>query len=528
MKKMLLFFIIFAVFFVSCKNVNLAEFEDLPNDTSVENIVTQEPVFTEPIGEVDIPEPIIPKEYEIIYEEYEKTIEAENGAENGNVHLSKERENYSGEGYMTGFSNSGKDSLTVTFDLPSSQHYNIKLVIASDNKKNNILMIKNEEICEFITSNTGEFEAIIIKNVFIEKGLQDFSIKTVTGGIDYDYICVESSEEIKNIKSNPKSTLINENANDKTLETMRYLLDNYGKNIISGQYVTTGTNDEINLIYSVTGKYPAMRLGDLALYTDNQIYDIDEVEKAVEWSENGGLVSYTWHWQAPLKEASYYSKETEFDLQKAVTELEIATLPIEDIQKLYDNGEISEECFLIVKDIDIISQKIEYLQENDVTVLWRPLHEASGGWFWWGASGFSSYEWLYDLLYERQTYYHKLNNLIWIWNAQDVDWYVGDEKCDIISADVYSVKSQQLSLLNTYIQYSEISQNKIIALSETASPSSTEISLRDKSMWSWFGVWHSEYVFAQDGTFSEQYTKKEDLIEIYNHPNTITLDKVNI
>ena len=69
-------------------------------------------------------------------------------------------------------------------------------------------------------------------------------------------------------------------------------------------------------------------------------------------------------------------------------------------------------------------------------MLWRPLHEASNGDFWWGNDK-EAYKWLWKLMYERQTKYHKLNNLIWVWSAQNADWYVGDEYCDVLSCDVY-------------------------------------------------------------------------------------------
>ncbi len=96
------------------------------------------------------------------------------------------------------------------------------------------------------------------------------------------------------------------------------------------------------------------------------------------------------------------------------------------------------EAWYLIRDIDAISEQLKILQDNNVTVLWRPLHEASGGWFWWGCRGKDAYQWLWNLMYERQTHYHKLNNLIWVWNGQDPDWYVGDDRCDIIGEDVYA------------------------------------------------------------------------------------------
>ena len=38
-----------------------------------------------------------------------------------------------------------------------------------------------------------------------------------------------------------------------------------------------------------------------------------------------------------------------------------------------------------------------------VPVLWRPLHEASEGWFWWGASGPEAFKRLWALMFTRFT-----------------------------------------------------------------------------------------------------------------------------
>ena len=155
-------------------------------------------------------------------------------------------------------------------------------------------------------------------------------------------------------------------------------------------------------------------------------------------------------------------------ISKAVTKEKIAQLSITELEEMQKQGKISSECLAVIKDIDLISEQLLKLQENNVTVLWRPIHEASGGWFWWGAKGSEPYKWLWNLLYERQTNYHKLNNLIWVWNAQEPSWYVGDDKCDIISADIYVDTGSQNSQINTFLQLNRISNKKIIALSECA------------------------------------------------------------
>ena len=49
------------------------------------------------------------------------------------------------------------------------------------------------------------------------------------------------------------------------------------------------------------------------------------------------------------------------------------------------NGRDPEGKALLDRDIAAIAEQLLRLQEAGVPVLWLPLHESSGGWFWWGA-----------------------------------------------------------------------------------------------------------------------------------------------
>ena len=524
MKKFLSFFI--AIIMLSgCTSLK----NDINVDVSTSSSENATSKFTEStqqseqsVTSADVVSADVP---EVELTEISKVIQAEEGISDGGVKLSQERDGYEGVGYMTGFDKNPSDDLEMSVLIPSNQHYNITVVLASDNKMNNILTVNGQDIGELVTTASGKFEPITLRNVYLTKGVKQIGIKQVTGGIDVDYVYIQNSDDITNLDITPDDTPINENSDTKTKNTMKYLADNFNENIISGQYATPGTNKELDLIYQTTGHYPALRLGDMATYTDDKAPK-KEIEKAIEWSARGGLVGYVWHWKAPTENGSYYSDSTDFDLSKAVTDIDIANMSQDEIEKLYDDGEISKECFDLVRDIDTVSQKLEILKDNGVTVLWRPLHEASGGWFWWGAKGFDSYEWLWNLIYERQTQYFDLNNLIWVWNAQDTDWYVGDDKCDIISADVYAVDGSQISEVNTYIQLAKISSKKLIALSECSAPPAPNAMLRDRAMWSWFGVWYGDYVMDTSGEISEEYISKDDLIKTYSHENIITLEQL--
>lgn len=61
--------------------------------------------------------------------------------------------------------------------------------------------------------------------------------------------------------------------------------------------------------------------------------------------------------------------------------------------------------------------QLKRLQSKRIPILFRFLHEADGGWFWWGAQGPEAAVKLYRLGYDRLTNYHKINNIIWVWNS---------------------------------------------------------------------------------------------------------------
>ncbi len=38
-----------------------------------------------------------------------------------------------------------------------------------------------------------------------------------------------------------------------------------------------------------------------------------------------------------------------------------------------------------IRDIDAIAVQLKRLQNEKIPIIWRPLHEAGGKWFWWGS-----------------------------------------------------------------------------------------------------------------------------------------------
>ncbi len=190
-------------------------------------------------------------------------------------------------------------------------------------------------------------------------------------------------------------------------------------------------------------------------------------------------------------------------------------------------GQDKEGYDLLMKDIDVIANELLRLQEAGVPILWRPLHEASGGWFWWGASGSDAYIELYKLLYERLTNEYQLNNLIWVWNGQDKDWYPGDEYVDIIGEDIYPGERVYTSQVARYLKALDYTSSaKLTYLTENGCLFDPDLAIRDGAMWGSWSTWGGEFVAKDIGihTLSEQYTEEEMLIKTYSHDSVLNLE----
>ena len=165
--------------------------------------------------------------------------------------------------------------------------------------------------------------------------------------------------------------------------------------------------------------------------------------------------------------------------------------------------------------------------DADVPVLWRPLHEAGGGWYWWGSDGADAYQWLWRLLYDRLTAYHGLNNLLWVWNGQSRDYYVGQAYYDIASIDVYLRADAEYGSRYGQFQwlYALTEGEKLLALSECSRIPDVDAIFRDNAVWSFFGLWYGDYLVGQDGTLNGKYISTDDLIKYYNSDGTLSLSE---
>lgn len=460
----------------------------------------------------------------IPYVKYSKSVEAETGAVSGKAKVKSDRKGYKDKGYVTNIS--AEEDWSREIELTDSQYYDLTITVASDVPCVNGIAVNGKKLQDFSASGSGKFEKVTFKNIYIEKGKTAISVIPVDGGLDVDCLTLTASEDISKLDLTiSKPALSNKDSDYNAKALYQYLCESYGKQVLLGQHDTIGTSAETDMIYKTTGKYPAIRFGDLMLATEKDSITTDtEMNIAMDWASNDGIVGYMWHWAAPDDKREYYADQTDFDIKKAVTKENIAQLSLEDIKKLQKDGKVSKECVAVVQDIDTVSEKLSTLRDEGIAVLWRPLHEASNGDFWWGNDK-EAYKWLWKLMYERQTKYHKLNNLIWVWSAQNADWYVGDKYCDVLSCDVYDDGNKDAQV-NIMLFLQSISKNKPIAMSECGSFPDIQSIADEKAMWAFIGQWGGNYLMTDDGKLAEENNTAAELIKMYNNNLTLTRDKL--
>lgn len=473
--------------------------------------------------------PNIPVTYPKIEEKNTGTLyEAENAVFKGSLSVSFSKDNYSGEGYVSGFIEGGKSSVTFNINVPSNQHYDISFNIAAESDALCSVSLNGRKLTTFKTDSSGKFTQVTLRGVFLVKGLSSIEVTPDGKNVCIDYLKLTNSTTLKDGDYSADGELSNENAADAAKELMSFLTENYGKYIITGQYAADNDNSELDLIYRTTGKYPVIRFSNLTVPRGSFDESFKTINAAADWYRSGGISCVSWYWNSPSQKSSIKTDECDFSLKNAVTDKEIAMLSQEEIRGLYAEGDISGECYSLILDIDNIAGQLTSLKNKGVPVLWRPLPEGSGSWYWWGADGTEPYKWLWDLLYARLTNYFELDNLIWIWNGQSRDSLVDKSTFDIAALDLY-IESEKDYGGRFYEKFAAtrkfLGSDKLIAISECGSVPDVDGAFRDNAVWSFFGLWFGKYIENENGELSEEFTSREALIHAYNSDGSLTLDE---
>jgi mannan endo-1,4-beta-mannosidase len=150
----------------------------------------------------------------------------------------------------------------------------------------------------------------------------------------------------------------------------------------------------------------------------------------------------------------------------------------------------SEDYKLLIADIDAIAQQLRKFDDAHVPILWRPLHEAEGRWFWWGAKGPEPFKQLWRTMFHRLSQHHGLHNLVWVFTGgPEHDWYPGDAYVDIVGVDSYpsDVRDPLSGLWDDLLH--QYAGQKLIALTEFGGVPDIERMRRYGVYWAYFTSW---------------------------------------
>lgn len=456
--------------------------------------------------------------------DFTMTVEAESGELIGSA-AKHDLPEASGGAFVNGVNLEG-DELKMTAEIPYSGFYDLNFrTMGSAGRVNNVL-VDDMKVGDITTNSPEFFGDTPLDYIYLEAGTHTISITPSWGYIDIDCLIISAAANpVTEDTYKVTSPLSNPNADEPTRRLYKFLCDVYGKYSLAGQYADKGReSSEYEKITAKTGKTFAVLGLDVSNYSLGSKAHGSEsrtIEYAYDWYKNaGGIVQLCWHWTSPEEYAvnsgdnpwysSFYKEGSKLDLDKIM------------------NGEDEVGYQLLMDDIDNMSEQLARLRDAGVPVLWRPLHEAAGGWFWWGNCEPESYKKLWNVMYDKMTNEHNLTNLIWIWNGQSPEWYPGDETVDINGWDIYAGNhvdtSQSGRFADMATNYGE--KTKLIALTENGCVMDPDKVMNDNARWLFWGTWSDPFTMKLGVVINDEYTTVELLTKAYNHERVLTLDEL--
>jgi mannan endo-1,4-beta-mannosidase len=289
----------------------------------------------------------------------------------------------------------------------------------------------------------------------------------------------------------------------KNFKTLDYLYEISGKKTAAGQHNREPNAEPdkwTNAIYKTTGVYPKLWSGDFLFQKENIENRWQMIFEAERQWNRGAIINIMWHSCSPYFEEPCGWRDAGV----------LSPMSDEQWEQLITPGTLPNTTFY--KRLDELAIYLDYLKLKGVEVMFRPFHEMNQGLFWWGGRpGPRGTSEIFRMAHDYFTKEKNLDNLIWIWNVQDLsfDWAgynPGDEYWDVMTLDVYEEigftdKNYQLML--------EIAGDKPIGIGESSRLPTAEL-LKKQPRWTFFMAW-AELVYRDNS--------EEEIRALYHAPN---------
>lgn len=344
--------------------------------------------------------------------------------------------------------------------------------------------------------------------------------------------CQFSKEDVKPVKTSEAEQLL---FKLKTVPEYGFMFGHHDDPVYGiGWDGDEGRSD----VKSVCGDYPALMsfdLGRMEIYGDKTLDNVslDRIRKEViEQYKRGGMSSFSWHVDNPS------TGKDSWDVGDSTV-----------VKSVLPGGDNH------VKFIGWLDKLADYMNSitledgTKVPVIFRPWHEHTGSWFWWGQNLCTTEEYkaLWRMTYERLQE-KGVTQLVYAYSPGSepkdstayLERYPGDDIIDLIGTDIYQFdKDNYLNdmerLLKIMTQVSK-AHDKAMAVTETgyeAIPDSlwwtgTLLPTVEKYPVSYVLVWRNarerenHYYAPYPGQVSEK-----DFVKFYNNPRTLFSKDMN-
>jgi mannan endo-1,4-beta-mannosidase len=292
-------------------------------------------------------------------------------------------------------------------------------------------------------------------------------------------------------------------------KTLDYLKKISGKYTLAGQHNREPNADPArwtNYIYELTGKYPALWSGDFLFQKENLEHRWTMIREAEKQWQKGAMINLMLHTCPPHRG------------EPCAWDAGVINDPLTDEQW---NELITEGTGLNLAwktRLDTIAVYLRYLADQNIEVLFRPLHEMNQKAFWWGGRpGPSGTAQLYRITHDYLEIDHGLPNLIWVWDMQDLSrdlsgYNPGHDYWDVFAFDVYGKGYDR----TWYDQILEIAGDKPMAIGECGKLPKPKM-LKNQPRWTFFMPW-AELV--------KEKNREKAIKRLYRNARILTLEEM--
>ena len=196
-------------------------------------------------------------------------------------------------------------------------------------------------------------------------------------------------------------------------------------------------------VMEVCGKYPAvygLDLGGIELGSEQNLddnYFAAMRASAIAHHQRGGVVTFSWHPRNPLTEGDAWDVSSK-----------------EVVASILEGGSRHD---LFIGWLGRVADYIESFKTSDgkmVPIIFRPWHEHTGSWFWWGRDlcSVEEYKALWKMTFDYLSGERGLRNLIWSYSpgaggvTEEIymERWPGDEMVDMIGIDCYQYSTSEV------------------------------------------------------------------------------------